>query len=141
MSFLFDAAFSDPDGVPPGHEFRVYVPDDSGRVLIPAYTSPGADLGPACEVGRGATGVAWATGVRMIARGSEVGGDGALGAEGLPRRPRAVAAVPIRLPSGGTVGVLTASSSRDESFLASPEGIHMHSFLAAVAGEILSLAG
>ncbi len=142
VPFLLDTVLAQPPGVPVGHSFRVYMPDESEQVLRPVYEPPGAESGQVWDVGRGATGVAWATHSRVLAQGTAVHDETFhLTADERARyeRLKSVAAVPITLASGDMIGVLTASSETHRAFLATPEGTEAHVFLAAVCGEILSL--
>jgi hypothetical protein len=116
-----------PGGVLEGSSLHLYLADETGLVLVPAFESDrvggGADW---WHVGQGIVGRAWRDKDALTARGEEIMQD--IGDLPAPRRERyaalaVVAAVPVLNAVGRPIAVLGASSTDPASGLDTPEGI------------------
>lgn len=122
-----------------GCELRLYMYDETFQRLMPILEPEGAEpTTDGWEVGAGATGKAYELGEYVIVTGDDVW-NGTYGlsveqqercrAEGL----KIVASMPVTNTSGDVIAIVSASTTKDESALASDEGFDAQ---AAVAGGV-----
>jgi hypothetical protein len=117
-----------PGGALEGANLHLYLPDETGLMLVPAFESDRTGRGGTdwWQVGQGLVGRAWRDGEGLTARGEEI----LHGLSDLPlaRRQRyaglaVVAAVPVLNAAGRAIAVLSASATDPASRLDAPEGI------------------
>jgi hypothetical protein len=117
-----------PGGALDGCNLHLYLPDETGMMLVPAFEADRTGRGGTdwWQVGQGLVGRAWRDGEALTARGDEI----MHGLADLPmvRRQRyaglaVVAAVPVLNAVGRPIAVLSASADDPGSRLDGPEGI------------------
>ncbi len=108
-------------GIPEHYELRLFLPDDDGT-LVPEYErTPSVVWNP----GRGAVGMAWTTNGMVVAEGDAVrDATYNLTSEEQERfsHLEVVAANPVQNARGRAIGVLAASSKRDDGYFRRPAG-------------------
>jgi hypothetical protein len=136
-----------PGGALDGSSIHLYLPDETGLMLVPAFEADragrvGTDW---WQVGQGIVGRAWRDGEALSARGEEI----MHGLVDLPaaRRQRyaglaAVVAVPVMNALRRPIAVLSASATDPATRLDSPEGIEaLVTHADAIARVIVDLLG
>jgi hypothetical protein len=117
-----------PGGALEGASLHLYLPDETGLMLVPGFEADRTGHGGTdwWQVGQGLVGRAWRDAEGLTARGEEI----LQGLAHLPpgRRQRyadleVVAALPVLNAAGRAIAVLSASSDDPESRLDAPEGI------------------
>jgi hypothetical protein len=117
-----------PGGALEGASLHLYLPDETGLMLVPAFEADRTGRGSTdwWQVGQGLVGRAWRDGEGLTARGEEI----LHGLADLPaaRRQRyanltVVAAVPVLNAVGRAIAVLSASATDPASRLDAPEGV------------------
>ncbi len=127
-------------GFPEHYEFQLFLPDPTGRRLVPEYTSGGQSRSEGWAIRQGATGAAWASRSYVRVRGAAVS-DGTYGLTSAQQKRyshlRAVAAAPVLNARVEPIAVLSVSSSHDDGFLFEQDGIIRHAELAEVVARVL----
>jgi hypothetical protein len=110
-----------------GASLHLYLPDETGAMLVPAFEADRSGAGTGrWQVGQGIVGRAWRDREALAARGAEI----MQGLADLPADRReqyaalaVVAAVPVLNAAGRPIAVLSASSTDPASTLDRPDGI------------------
>ncbi len=127
-------------GFPAHYEFRLFLPDPSGRRLVPEYESLGESPSEGWEIGQGATGTAWSSRSYVRVRGAAVH-DGTYGLTSEQQEQyrdlEVVAAAPVLNARVEPIAVLSVSSKEDDGFLFGEEGPARHADLAEVVARVL----
>jgi hypothetical protein len=136
-----------PGGALEGSSPHLYLPDETGMMLVPAFEADRAGRGGTdwWQVGQGIVGRAWRDGEALTARDEEI-------MQSIAELPPAqrqryaglavVAAVPVLNASARAIAVLSASTTDPESRLDAPEGIEaLVTHADAIARIIVDLLG
>jgi hypothetical protein len=136
-----------PGGALDGSHLHLYLPDETGLMLVPAFEADRTGRGGSdwWQVGQGIVGRSWRDGEALTARGEEI----LQSIADLPPAQRqrysglaVVAAVPVQNGAGRAIAVLSASSSDPETRLDGPEGIEtLVTHADAIARLIVDLLG
>lgn len=136
-----------PGGALEGASLHLYLPDETGLMLVPAFEADRTGRGGTdwWQVGQGLVGRAWRDGEGLTARGEEI----MHGLADLPiaRRQRyaglaVVAAVPVLNAVGRAIAVLSGSATEPASRLDAPEGIEaLVTHADAIARVLVDLLG
>jgi hypothetical protein len=136
-----------PGGALEASHLHLYLPDETGLMLVPAFEADRAGRGGSdwWQVGQGIVGRAWRDGEALTARGEEI----MQSIADLPPAQRqryaglaVVAAVPVLNAAGRPIAVLSASSSEPDSRLDGPEGVEaLVTHADAIARLIVDLLG
>jgi hypothetical protein len=127
-------------GFPEHYEFRLFLPDATGKWLVPEYESPGQFPSEGWGIGQGATGTAWSSRSYVRVRGTAVS-DGTYGLTSEQQQRyqdlQVVAAAPVLNARVEPIAVLSVSSHQDDGFLFSGDGPLRHQELAEVVARVL----
>jgi hypothetical protein len=136
-----------PGGALDGSVLHLYLPDETGLMLVPAFEADRAGRAGTdwWQVGQGIVGRAWRDGEALTGRGTEI-------LEGLADLPPArrqryaglavIAVVPVLNAVGRPIAVLSASTADHASVIDAPEGIEaLVTHADAIARLIVDLLG
>jgi hypothetical protein len=127
-------------GFPADCEFRLFLPDPSGKRLLPDYESTGSTPSEGWEVGQGATGMAFSSGSMIRVRGAAVW-DATYGLTSEQqeryRNLRAVVATPVLNARVVPIGVLAVSTSSEDPFILGDTAAETLRELAEVVARVL----
>lgn len=136
-----------PGGTLEGSHVHLYLPDETGLMLVPAFEADRAGRGGSdwWQVGQGIVGRAWRDGEALTARGEEI----MQSLADLPPAQRqryaglaVVAAVPVLNAAGRAIAVLSASSSDPAAQPDGPEAVEaLVTHADAIARLIVDLLG
>jgi len=127
-------------GFPADCEFRLFLPDASGKRLLPDYESTGSTESEGWAVGQGATGMAFSTASMIRVRGPAVS-DATYGLSSERqeryRDLKAVVATPVLNARVVPIGVLAVSTGSDDLFILGDTAADRLRELAEVVARVL----